>query len=395
MLSYSFYESDTRILQYTRALVERGDHVDVLALRAEGTPAQESLDGVDVYRILKRKINEQSQITYLVRILRFLLVSAAVLARRHASRKYDVIHVHNVPDFLVFAGLLPKLLGARVVLDIHDILPEFYASKFHCRTDSLLFRLAVFVERVSIACADHVIIANELWMQRLIARSVAAEKCLTVINYPDPRLFYRRDRARSSSQFRIIYPGTLNHHQGVDIALRAFAVVAAQMPNAEFHIYGEGSEKLSLQNLARDLGLDERITFHGFLRTTEIAEIMAASDLAVVPKRASSLFGNEAASTKIMEFMSVGVPVIVSRTRIDAFYHNDTRVRFFESENVDELAAAMIELFENRERRESLVANASEYVQRNNWVEKRREYLDVVDWLVRSKNEKAADVAHV
>src|SRR5579862_6000752 len=100
MLAYAFYESDTRIQQYDHALVERGDSVDVIALKKEGAADFEVLRGVNVYRVQTRKVNERGPFDYLFRILRFLVVSAFVLARKQLSEKYKVVHVHNVPDFL-------------------------------------------------------------------------------------------------------------------------------------------------------------------------------------------------------------------------------------------------------------------------------------------------------
>jgi glycosyltransferase involved in cell wall biosynthesis len=382
MVTYSFYEGDTRIIQYATALAERGDQVDVLALRREGDPRFESIRGVHVYRIQVRQVNEKSRLMYLFRILRFLFASAAVLTQKHLSKRYDVIHVHSVPDFLVFAAIVPKMLGARVILDIHDILPEFYASKFGASPDSFLFRCLAWIERVSIAFSDHVIIANHLWYDRLVSRSVTAEKCSVVINYPDPQVFAPREKRPGDGKFIILYPGSLNHHQGLDVAIGAFARVADRMPEAEYHIYGEGSMKPALVQLASDLGLGDRVLFHDSLPTAEIAEIMAQSDLAVVPKRASSAFGNEAASTKIMEFMSLGIPLIVSKTKIDTFYHDDTRVRFFDSENEGELAAAMLELYGDPELRERLAAAASCYIGQNSWTARKKDYLDLVDRLV-------------
>jgi glycosyltransferase involved in cell wall biosynthesis len=384
MVSYSFYESDVRMLQYATALIGRGDTVDVIALRRPGSPAFEVLGGVNLYRIQSREVNEQSRIAYLIRILRFLLLSIFVLAKKHSAKRYEVIHVHSVPDFLVFSAIVPKLLGARVILDIHDILPEFYASKFGTSKESLLFKLLVLVERVSIAFADHVIIANHLWQRRLLSRSVSANKCTAILNYPDTRLFYPRVDRHSNGRFLITYPGTLNFHQGLDVAIRAFAKVADRMPNAEFHIYGEGPTKSSLQMLTKELGLMGRVAFHDFLPSQEIAEIMARSDLAVVPKRASCLFGNEAASTKITEFMSLGVPLIVSRTKVDAFYHNDSMVKFFESENESELADCMLLLWCDRQLRAQLATNASRYVQENSWQKKQRDYLSLIDTLALS-----------
>lgn len=390
MVTYSFYEGDTRVIQYATALAARGDQVDVLALRKEGDARFEVLQGVNVYRIQERKVNEASQFAYLFRILRFLFASALLLTRNQFSKRYDVIHVHSVPDFLVFAALVPKLLGARIILDIHDILPEFYASKFGASKDSLLFKSLVWVEKLSIAFSDHVIIANHLWYDRLLSRSVAAEKCSVVINYPDPKIFAPRAKRPADGKFIILYPGSLNHHQGLDVAIGAFARVAQEMPGAEYHIYGEGSTKPALKQLAKDLGMTDRILFHDARPTEEIAGIMAASDLAVVPKRASSQFGNEAASTKIMEFMSLGVPLIVSNTKIDTFYHDDSRVRFFESENEADLGDAMLELWSDPDLRAQLVAGAAQYTEQNSWTVRKQDYLDLVDRLHRPEHTAPA-----
>jgi glycosyltransferase involved in cell wall biosynthesis len=359
--------------------------VDVVALRREGMPGFEVLDRVNVHRIQSRQINERSQLAYLLRILQFLIHSAFVLTKKHLSKPYDVVHVHSVPDFLVFGAAVPKLLGARLILDIHDILPEFYASKFGAGSSSLIFKTLVRVEKLSIAFCDHVIIANDLWWDRLTSRSVKPAKCTAFVNYPDPEVFYPRAKVHANNRFLILYPGTLNTHQGVDIAIRAFAQVADKMPEAEFHVYGEGPAKDSLMRLRAELGLSERVILHDFLSVPEIAEVMAKADLAVVAKRASSLFGNEAASTKILEFMSLGVPVIASRTRIDTYYHDDSMIRFFESENELELAQAILELRNDAKLREKLTANASRYVQEHNWREKSQEYLRLVD-AVAAKN---------
>lgn len=382
MLVYAFYENDTRVLQYATALAANGDSVDVFALRRVGSPSFEVIDGVNVHRIQSRKVNERGRFAYLVRILRFLLVSTFVLTRKHWSKQYDAVHVHSVPDFLVFAALAPKLSGARIILDIHDILPEFYTSKFGLKSDSFLFQALVLVERLSTHFADHVIVANHLWCEKLL-RSVPREKCTAIINYPDPCIFFPRVKLREKKAFQILYPGSLNQHQGLDIAIRAFVKAAGNMPGAEFHIYGEGPAREELIQLTSRLGFSERIFFHDFLPAHEIADIMAGADLAVVPKRASSGFGNEAASTKIMEFMALGIPVIVSRTSVDSYYHDDSMVMFFESENTDKLAEAILLLWRDTQLRAKLTANALEYVRNNNWNEKKWDYFRLLgdEWI--------------
>lgn len=378
MLSYSFYEGDARIIQYASALAERGDEVDVICLKHPGGSDHGVLDSVNVFRVQERTKDEHGPLTYLIRILRFLLTSAWVLTRRHLRRKYDVIHVHSVPDFLVFAALVPKLTGAAVILDIHDVLPELYASKFHASHDSFLFHALVLIERISVAFADHVIVANHLWCERVARRSGRAQKCSAIRNYPAPKLFRPRPHSQNG-KFIITYPGSLNWHQGVDVAIHAFAKIKDDVPDAEFHIYGEGPAKPSLMDLSNSLGLTGRVIFHPALPNAQIVSVMASSDLAIEPKRASSEFGNEALSMKILEFMAVGVPVIASRTKTHGYYYDDSVVKYYDEDSVDELAEDIVLLRKNVLLRNQLVTNGLKYVESNNWDVEKRRYLALVD----------------
>lgn len=382
ILVYSFYEFDTRIQQYSRALLARGDEVDVIALRQLDQDAFGTVEGANVYRIQERQVNERGPLSYLVRILRFLLHSTWTLTRLNRKRKYDVVHVHSVPDFLVFAALPARLTGTRIVLDIHDILPEFYSSKFGISPNSVLFKALVFVEKISAWCADKVIVANEIWQERLISRSVPSAKTCTIRNYPDPDIFVRQARTRTDGKFILLYPGSMNWHQGLDVAIRAFGEALPKLKNAEFHIYGEGRALPELKVLVQSLGLTDSVIFHHGVTIPEVARLMSNADLAVVPKRASSLFGTEAASTKIMEFMAMGVPVVVSRTKIDSLYHDNSRVEFFESENIGQLAEVIVRLNQDAARREELIQGGLKYVQENNWTIRKLEYLKLLDDLV-------------
>jgi glycosyltransferase involved in cell wall biosynthesis len=382
MITHSFYESDNRVLRYAESLAARGDTVEILALRrAPELPAEENINGVRLLRIQDRfGKTQKSSSSFLWPLLRFLAASSLHLTRAHARQRYDVIHVHNIPDFLVFAAWYPKLTGAKVILDIHDIVPEFFGSKFKKPDNSLLIRGLKLAEKWSAAFANHVIIANHLWLDKYIARSSKKEKCSVFINHVDRQLFKPREAGGSANGHRIVFPGGLQWHQGVDIAIRAFAKLRERLPDAEFHIYGDGNMKQSLEELAAELRLGDSVKFFKPMRIREIVDVMAQADLGVVPKRADS-FGNEAYSTKIMEFMSVGVPVVVSATKIDKFYFNDSVVRFFESGNVDALASAMHEVLTDAELRRGMTARALDYASRNSWEERKSEYLDLVDSL--------------
>jgi hypothetical protein len=136
----------------------------------------------------------------------------------------------------------------------------------------------------------------------------------------------------------------------------------------------------TLRALAKQLGLEDSVKFIKAVALDQMAQVIANADLGVVPKRADS-FGNEAYSTKIMEFMSQGVPVVASRTKIDAFYFEEGVVHFFESGNSEAMAKAMLDVIENPDLRASLASRGYEYVRQHGWDQKKKEYLDLVDSL--------------
>lgn len=385
MVTYSHYTRDNRVIRYAEALAARGDQVDVYGLRASpDMPLEEKINGVNVIRLQDRFTKaEEGGVGHLWPIIRFFCKAATRITRQHGRRNYDVCHMHNIPDFLVFAAWYPRLRGAKVILDIHDIVPEFFASKFGNSPRSWTIRSLLLMEKWSARFAHHVIIANHLWLEKYVNRSASPGKCTVFINNVDAALFQAQPRSRNDGRLIILFPGGLQWHQGLDIGLRAFKKITAEFPNAEFHIYGDGNVKPQLVSLAGELGLNGKVKFFTPLRVQDIAKVMADADLGVVPKRADS-FGNEAYSTKIMEFMSVGVPVVVSETKIDRYYFNDSIVRFFESGNPEAMAEAMGEVLRDGDRRRQMVKLAGEYVGEHSWTSRKDDYLKLVDGL-RSK----------
>ncbi|MBN1127956.1 MAG: glycosyltransferase [Chitinispirillaceae bacterium] len=387
MLAYTYYEGDNRVRRYAEALVKRGDSVDIVAIGRPGQPSRVTIEGVAVFRIQTRHIDEKRKTDYLFKILQFLIHSFVFLTWRHLRKPYQLIHVHSVPDFEVFAAIVPRLTGARVILDIHDIVPEFFAGKFSAGKNTLLSKALMTVEKICCAFSNHVIISNHIWGERIVARSVKTEKCSVVLNYPDPAIFKGDLPRRRGGSFSMSYPGTLSRHQGLDIAIRALALVGDAIGDYRFDIYGRGGEEQALKDLAVSVGLQERIVFHGILPIDEIAKKMAMSDLGVVPKRADG-FGNEAFSTKIFEFMALHVPVLISSTKIDRYYFNDSVVRFFESGNERQLADGIVFMAKHDDYRIALVKKADVFIKAYNWDIKKGEYFGLVDSLVLGKRGK-------
>jgi glycosyltransferase involved in cell wall biosynthesis len=385
MVAYTKYESDGRVRRYAEALASRGDLVDIIAYTTGDSPLNVTqLNGVNVYHVFKREPEGPSKWAYVWRLLRFLFAAVYQVLKLHRSVRYDVIHVHNPPDFMVLAAWWPKHTGAKVIIDIHDIVPEFFVSKFGANPNGWYVKFTKAVEKFSIALADHVIVSNHIWQETLIQRCATREKSSVFVNNVDPAIFYRRARTRTDDKPIVIFPGSFQWHQGLDLAIDAFAIVKKKLTNAEFHLYGGGGNTEELLQQIKALGLSDSVKYHGSLSLDKIVDVIANADLGVVPKRANS-FGNEAYSTKIMEFMSQGVPVVASRTKIDSLYFDDTVIRFFESGNIEELAKAMIEVLENQALRESLVREGLAYAEQHGWERRKKEYFNLVDSLATEK----------
>ncbi len=384
MIAYTNYESDNRVRRYAEALADRGDLVEVISLSSGNIPlGEEIIGGVKVHRIQRRDFREDGLWSYVWPLLRFFASASRLVARRQKEIRYDLVHIHNVPDFLVFAAWRARLDGAKLILDIHDIVPELFADKFKEGLRSLPVRFLKLIEKASTGFVDHVIISNHLWLETLASRSVAINKCSVYVNQVDSKRFFRRTRTRDDGRLIILFPGTFQWHQGLDIAIEAMAHLKYKIPNAELHLYGGGGGlhmKAELAALAERLGVGDKVKFCGGVPIVEVAQVIANADIGVVPKRADS-FGNEAYSTKIMEFMSQGIPVVASRTKIDSYYFNDELLRFFPSGDSRALADAILEIATDSSRRERLIKAGLDHVQRNYWEQSKEEYLRLVDFL--------------
>ena len=383
LLAHRYYESNSHMMQFARAFRSREDDVDVIAVRRGNLPRHEVIDGVNLYRIHDRTNIERSPIAHSLQLGAFMLRAAAVIGWKHWKNPYDVIHVQSIPDFLVFSALIPKLMGCKVILDLRDLVPELYASKFLKREDSLPVRALKRVESLSVRVADHVIVANPIWNERIIHRHSIANKCSVFWYYPDTAIFHPRIRTRQDGKFQLLYPGSLHRHQGVDIAIRAMSRIVREIPEAELHILGNGPAKSDLYTLTQKLNLGTKVFFEEIVPIEEIPNRMAQCDIGLVPKKASDVFGNEAASSKILEFMAVGVPIVASRTKIETCLYGDALLRYFQSENEDSLANAVISIYRDAALRDTLIRNGLKYIEQNNWATRISEYTSLVQGIIK------------
>jgi glycosyltransferase involved in cell wall biosynthesis len=381
----SYPIGEVRVQREAEALIDHGYIVDIICLRLPGELAVDSYHGVNIYRLPVRRHKGSGALVQLLEYLMFFTLAFLKLAALHLRWQYAVVQVHNLPDFLIFAALFPKLTGCPIILDLHDLMPEFFASRFNVSRSSLPLRLVYLQEQLACRFADHVITVTEHWRQSLIQRGVPAGKCSVLMNLADTRIFKKPVRTQpkphDNDRFQLVYHGAIPRRYGLDLVVQAIARVRAEIPGIHFTVIGRGEYLDELVRLTTELGLEAHVRFEKFMPVEDLPARIVTADLAVVPYR-NDVFTNELLPTKLLEYAALGVPTIASRTVGISAYFDETMVQFFTPGDVDELAQCILKLYRNRSRLVALARSITRFDERFNWPDQRTSYLQLVDRLI-------------
>ncbi len=374
IVGYLAYRGDARVKRQVKTLAAAGYAVDVICLAEDmgDAPAQANLIGIDVahYR-------GSNRLRYIDAYLMFFIKAAWTAARLAVRRHYDVVVVCNMPDFIVACALGPKLGGARVVLDVHDPLPELYRVKFGRPAGCLGERLLMLEERASAWMADRVLATHDLHRSRLARAGIPGDKLRVVLNAPNPELFpYSCKPLRRQAGFRLVYHGTISARLGIDVAIRAMPLLRGRIPDVRMLLIGKGEALQECQSLSRALDVDDLVQFEAPVPVERMAPILHACSVGIVPNRDNAAT-QIMLPVKLMEYAMLGVPAAAARLAPIMQYFDDRAVEFFTPENPADLAAAIIRLYENPVRCAQMAHQANRAALRlsRNWSEN---YLEAI-----------------
>jgi len=341
---FSTFPGDPRPRRAAETFVQAGMNVDVICLIDEGSQKQETFKGIEIDRIAI-KHNRGSKLNYVLLYGLFILIAFAKLAVRSLTKRYDIVHVHNMPDILVLAALVPKLLGAKVILDLHDPMPELMMTIFNLKRESLVVQLIARVEKWSIAFADAVVTTNSAFVRLFVSRSCLASKISVVMNSPDEQIFKyapAQIRGRRSDEvnapFIIMYHGTLVDRNGADLAVVALEKLRQSVPGAELRIYGPRT--LYLDQIMRTVavkGLEKAVHYFGPRTLEQLTDAIAECDVGVIPNK-RSVFTELNMPTRIFEYLALGKPVVAPRAPGIQDYFSEDSLVFFNLGEADDLA---------------------------------------------------------
>ncbi|MGZ8437499.1 MAG: glycosyltransferase family 4 protein [Candidatus Limnocylindrales bacterium] len=387
MVTHSYYEEDPRVRREAEALVAAGRQVDVFALRRPDDAVDEVIDGVRVRRLGVQRHQGAGLRTYLVEYLAFLARAGFALTRAYRRRRYALVQVHTLPDFLVFAAVPLRLAGVPVILDLHEAMPEFFRSRFHGRAGRIGYALLRAQEAAAIRFASAVITVNEALGDRL-RRLGAPDSKLTIIpNAPSLARFdggrYPERAFMADGILRLVYAGALSPIYELDVVLVAVARLAESRPelSVSLELYGRDFAEVPLRDLAAALRIGDRVTFHGRIPIEDVPAAIAAADIGLAPTRRSA-FTDFSLSTKAFEYAAMARPVVASRLpMVERTFGDDAST--YTPGDADDLVLALLRLVDDPVARDAQVSRALERVRGLAWEVEAPRFLALVDGLAR------------
>jgi glycosyltransferase involved in cell wall biosynthesis len=342
MVVFSQYPADPRPRRAAEALLKEGMQIDLICEGDEKQPRREVLGQLEIIRI-PIKHRRGGALSYAYQYFAFIFVSAAILAWRTLRRRYDLVYVHNMPDILVLCAFVPRLFGAKVILDQHDPMPELMRTIFGMEENSFAVRVIRRLEKWSIARANLVITVNVACKRIFSERSCRAEKIGVVMNSPDEEIFpYRAARSyplrKLGEPVVLMYHGSLVERNGLELAVDALALIHKSIPAVELRVYGRSTPYLEqVMEKARNLGLDGKVHYLGSRSLEGLVHEIESADVGVIPNQRNT-FTDINTPTRMFEYLALGKPVIAPSTQGIQDYFDPESLLYFESGNAQDLA---------------------------------------------------------
>ncbi len=382
MLVHENYFDDARVRRYAETLASQGVKVDIICISDADRSDQNAGENINVYTIPVDK-DYQSRANFMLGYIHAFFLYLFKLTSLYLKHRYTLIHVHNMPDFLVFAAIVPRILGTPVILDIHDIMPEFYISKFGSHPDHILVKAIRLQERLSTLFASAVITVNRGCQDKLIRRGVPEKKLLVIYNTPNTAIFdherFAKEREGIKQQFTLVFAGTQAPRYGLDLPIRALPMLIPKIGNIHLQIIGwQNDHTEELKQLAKDLNVAKYVEFVPAVPVNRIPEFLSSANIGIYPAIREP-YMDTAVPEKVFEYTLMHLPIIATRMTVLEEMFTDKAILFFESGHVEQFVERVLEVYNQPELAMELSHQAGlEYNRGFSWAKSRKDYFDLL-----------------
>jgi len=387
IVSSAYFPTTPQEFRLALSVKDENWDVDVICLKQRDDQKNEVVYGINVYRLpISRK--RGGAIKY---IYRYALLTIAVFLKLtvlYFAKQYSIIEVHSMPDFLVFTSIIPKLLGIHVILFMTDLMPEVYATKKHCSSEGFMLKLLKLLERMSTNFADAIITVNNNYAQLLGKRGTEISKITVLHNAPRESVFGKLRTPKmdyNKEKFVLLFHGTITERHGLETAIQSVPYLKDKIPNVQLQIVGGGEyfggEYFGkITELVNELNIEKYVWYRGCFRVEEIPFIIEQADVGVVPHR-KTVFAETNVPNRVFEYLWMGKPVVMSRTQGVLNYFDDSSIMYFEPENPEDMARAILNIYNNPEKARQLVINGQKICQKYQWETEKKKYIRLIERL--------------
>lgn len=392
MIAYTNYESDPRVIRAAEAAIEAGFEVDFLALRRPGQPARQQRNGVNVIRLPQERYRGGSRMGYVLAYAAFFRRCFVASARLFIARRYSVIHVNNMPDILVFSVVIPRMLGAKVILDIHDPMPETFGSKYPGANASALYKGLLFLERLSVAFANRTVTVNGPVRDKMVAAHGYRPQDIDVVaNYADDQLFKPMTYPPIEGRLRFVFHGTILERYGLRTLVSGVAQ-AKHKDKIQVRLIGEGDFSDELKRLIKDHNLENVIEFvNRVYPLHEIPAVLSDCHVGLVPLDVTPV-SDVALPLKLLEYTCLGLPSITVESSAISYYFRPDECMLYPPRDARALAGILDDLACNPGGLEGYRQRLVAARERMSWSREKQKYVAMLQQLA-GKHMPLADTS--
>jgi len=381
MIAYTDYVIDARVIRLAETASKNGYSVDLFTPRKKGAKRREAINNVNLYRLSVRPYEGFTIAGYIFSYLNFFCRCFFIISILQLRKHYKIIHVNNMPDFLIFSAILARFLGAKTILDIHDPMPEMYVAKFPTKKKGFLYKMLLLQERLSAAFSTRVLTVHEpLKRDVLIKDGINPDKISVIANFPDEEIFRPIRHFPISNQIRLIYYGTLDIRFGLEGILESIAKIE-QKDNLYLKIIGEGDCQSSIKKLIRELMLESTVDFENTVYPLrQIPVFLTQFNLGLVPYRicpATSYM----LPVKLLELIAMGIPAITVANVPIRYYFDESMYFAYDPERMTSLTDLISRIIDNPalilEKRQAILSSRHRYL----WKHEGQKYLKLLNSL--------------
>jgi glycosyltransferase involved in cell wall biosynthesis len=309
------FPMDVRVRREANALRAAGYVVTVICPARSGQPFRETVNGVHVLRYpAPRAVN--GFLGYVWEYSYSMLASFLLSVLVFFGEGFDAIHAHNPPDTFVFIAMLYKLLGKRFVFDHHDLSPEMYQARFPGGGNPLVYRVLLWLEKLTCRLADHVLVTNESYKKIARQRGQVPDSRISIVRNGIELSRLRtpirpHQGLRDMGKIILVYVGVMGFQDGLDYLLRALRHLVRDLRRTDFFcvLVGGGDAFDSLKSMAEQFELTRHIRFTGMVEHSEVARYLSAADICVAPEPCAP-YNDLSTAVKLMEYMSMAKPIV-------------------------------------------------------------------------------------